>query len=96
MKTLIRLLLEEQSDLDLHCLPRPICPKTYDHYGIEILNIETLYTIKGAKNKSCRSACMEAPLLFVSTKCRFSHYVALFVFCSYKTTKTFFVVIIKF
>ena len=33
MKTLIRLLLEEQSDLGLHCLPRPICPKTWDHYG---------------------------------------------------------------
>ena len=27
MKTLIRLLLQEQSDLGLHCLPRPICPK---------------------------------------------------------------------
>ena len=26
-KTQIRLLLEEQSDLGLHCLPRPICPK---------------------------------------------------------------------
>ena len=23
----------EQSDLGLHCLPRHICPKTYDHYG---------------------------------------------------------------
>ena len=33
MKTLIRLLFEEQSDLGLHCLPRPICPKTSDHYG---------------------------------------------------------------
>ena len=33
MKTLIRLLLEEQSDLGLHCLPRSICPKTLDHYG---------------------------------------------------------------
>ena len=33
MKTLIRLLLKEQSDLGLHCLPRPICPKTLDHYG---------------------------------------------------------------
>ena len=33
MKTLIRLLLEEQSDLGLHCLPRPVCPKTLDHYG---------------------------------------------------------------
>ena len=25
--------LEEQSDLGLHCLPRHICPKTWDHYG---------------------------------------------------------------
>ena len=33
MKTLIRLLPEEQSDLGLHCLPRPICPKTLGHYG---------------------------------------------------------------
>ena len=24
---------QEQSDLGLHCLPRPICPKTWDHYG---------------------------------------------------------------
>ena len=30
MKTLIRLLLEEQSDLGLHCLSRPFCPKTLD------------------------------------------------------------------
>ena len=27
------MLLYEQSDLGLHCLPGPICPKTYDHYG---------------------------------------------------------------
>ena len=26
--TLIRWLLLEQSDLGLHCLPRPVCPKT--------------------------------------------------------------------
>ena len=25
---------EEQSDLGLHCMPRPICPKTFDHYDI--------------------------------------------------------------
>ena len=25
--TLIRLFPQEQSDLDLHCLPRPVCPK---------------------------------------------------------------------
>ena len=25
---------QEQSDLGLHCLPRSICPKTWDHYGI--------------------------------------------------------------
>ena len=29
-QTLIRL----QSELGLHCLPRPVCPKTYEHYGI--------------------------------------------------------------
>ena len=23
-----------RSDLGLHCLPRPVCPKTYNHYGI--------------------------------------------------------------
>ena len=23
----------EDTDLGLHCLPRPICPKTVDHYG---------------------------------------------------------------
>ena len=37
---------KEQSDLGLHCLPRPICPKAYDHYGIPsffIFKISTLY-----------------------------------------------------
>ena len=24
----------DQSDLGLHCLPRPVCPKTLKHYGI--------------------------------------------------------------
>ena len=23
---------DQQSDLGLHCLPRPVCPKTYEHY----------------------------------------------------------------
>ena len=31
--------VEEQSDLGLHCLPRPIRPKTYDHYGIHFHEI---------------------------------------------------------
>ena len=39
MKTLIKLLLKEQSDLGLYCLPRPVCPKTLDHYGDIILNL---------------------------------------------------------
>ena len=26
-------LLEELSDQGLHCLPRPVCPKAYDHFG---------------------------------------------------------------
>ena len=33
MKALIKLLLEEQSDQGLHCLPTPYCLKTYDHYS---------------------------------------------------------------
>ena len=32
-------LLEEQSDLGLHCLPRHIRPKTKHHYGIKYLGI---------------------------------------------------------
>ena len=32
-KTLIRLLHEEQSDLGLHCLLRPICPNIQNYYG---------------------------------------------------------------
>ena len=43
MKTLIRLLLEEQSDLGLHCLPRPICLKTLDHYGKLLISIALVY-----------------------------------------------------
>ena len=27
---------EEQSDLGLHCLPRPACLKTLDHYGTHL------------------------------------------------------------
>ena len=29
---------KKQSDLDLHCLTRPVCRKTLDHYGTMILN----------------------------------------------------------
>ena len=32
---MIRLYLEEQSILCLHCLSLPICPKTLDHYSKE-------------------------------------------------------------
>ena len=42
---LIRLLLEEQSDLGLYCLSRPICPKTKDHYGI-YCHFNTLSLVK--------------------------------------------------
>ena len=34
-----------QSDLGLQYLPRPICPKTYDHYGIS--NIFTVLYLRG-------------------------------------------------
>ena len=41
MKTLIRLLPQEQSDLGLHCLSRPICTKTDDHYcNLNSINTE--------------------------------------------------------
>ena len=33
LQTLIRLLHKEQSDLGLHCLPRPVCTETKNHYG---------------------------------------------------------------
>ena len=29
----VQTLIEEQSDLGLHCLPTPVCPKTWEHYG---------------------------------------------------------------
>ena len=32
----------DQSDLGLHCLPRPFCPKTQDHLGIHVFT----FTIK--------------------------------------------------
>ena len=28
----------EQSDLGIHCLPRPVCPKTWHDYGSENLD----------------------------------------------------------
>ena len=33
---------DQQSDQGLHCLPRPICPKTLDHYGMYKIKIDTL------------------------------------------------------
>ena len=30
---------QEQSDLGLHCLPRPISPKTLNHYGIAFISM---------------------------------------------------------
>ena len=42
---------EEQSDLGLHCLPRPICPKTWYHYGNPVtdwrhISIKTLFLMQ--------------------------------------------------
>ena len=34
MQTEWHLLLQEVSDLDLHCLARPVCSKTKDHFSI--------------------------------------------------------------
>ena len=43
MKTLIRPLLKEQSDLGLHCLPTLICPKTKGHYGTLFSSLSVLH-----------------------------------------------------
>ena len=29
----------DQSDQGLHCLPRHICPKTWDHYGNNLIRL---------------------------------------------------------
>ena len=48
MKTLIRLLLQKQSDLGLHCLP--ICPKTDDNYGnFKSINTDTPHLDKSVE-----------------------------------------------
>ena len=39
MKTRIKKLLKEQSDLVLHCLPKPVCLKIKDHYSTMGCNI---------------------------------------------------------
>ena len=36
VKTLIKLLLKEPSDRGLHCLSRPVCPDTLDHYSMKV------------------------------------------------------------
>ena len=51
MKTLIRLLLEEQSDLGLHCLPRPICAKTKGHYGTAMSESEVVHNMSHVMRK---------------------------------------------
>ena len=37
-----------QSDLGLHCLPRPICPKTLGHYGLNFRQ-----QLSTRRNRSC-------------------------------------------
>ena len=34
----------DQTDLGLHCLPRPICLKTLDHYGTFVLSLSGTIT----------------------------------------------------
>ena len=34
---------QEQSDLGLHCLPGPVCPKTLENYGIYFLENAKIY-----------------------------------------------------
>ena len=37
----------EQSILGLHCLPRPVCPKTSEHYGVIYCLLEVLEQLGG-------------------------------------------------
>ena len=36
-----------QSILSLHCLPRPVCPKTSEHYGVIYCQLEVLEQLGG-------------------------------------------------
>ena len=48
-------LLQEQTDLGTHCLPRPVCPKTKDHYGIILKLEEHDFTVQPSNvSKRCR------------------------------------------
>ena len=79
MKTLNRLLLEEQSDLGLHCLPRTICPKTLDHYGMFLWRNKqnkhgylSLYMLQ-----ICSSAVKQAHTIFIHLTKVFHYYASL-------------------
>ena len=37
--------IDEPFDLGLLCLPRPICPKTWDHYGMHLLITTSLQNL---------------------------------------------------
>ena len=36
---------DQTSDLGLQCLPRHICPKTQDHYGIDSMKIGKVHNV---------------------------------------------------
>ena len=38
---------QEQSDLCLQCLPRPVCPKTKENYGVIYCLLEVLEQLGG-------------------------------------------------
>ena len=63
-QTLIRLNLKEQSDLGLHCLPKPVWPKTWGHHGI---------AYEGFKQKSQVLTCLRVnfPVEYFSFWCIF-------------------------
>ena len=43
VKTLIKLLLQDHSDLGLQCLSRLVCPRTWDHYGTIAFGINAYF-----------------------------------------------------
>ena len=45
--------LEEQSDPGQHCLPRPICPKTLDHYSMQSKKISNDQELIQSDPTSC-------------------------------------------
>ena len=66
VKTLIRLLLQEQSDLGLHCLPRPLSVRK-----LRVITVTLSFFIQIGLDKQCRPSldCSQSSLNRVFTVC---------------------------